>query len=140
MTDIDEDDDLAAELDDDDNDPAGDDAGADPHAPTRLYGGICDGGPEPYPGKLIVSRCPAGVLIIDKGAQRVWVLDFDSAGGIYRVRDEAGSILDHAGRWRAAEGAGYEVRAYDPEFGGDDPRGDAPDTAGGDEGGQVEGA
>src|SRR5690349_17114098 len=105
MTDLsapDPDDDLAAELDDDD----------------------------PDPGKLIVSRYPSGVLLADKAAGRAWVLDFDAAGGIYRCRDDAGAPLDPDGRWRAAEADTYEVRAYDPDFDGDEPPAAADPPAG----------
>lgn len=119
-------DDLAAERDDDDNDPAGDDAGADPHEPLHQYAGIVESGPPPYPGRLLVSRFPRGVLLIGKAADRAWLLDLDAAGGIYRCRDTSGMPIDTAGRWRAANGPDFEVRAYDPDFTGDDPPGSEP--------------
>lgn len=119
-------DDLAAELDDDDNDPHGDDVQAEPRQAARYYTGTCQGGPPPYPGKLLVSRYPSGVLLVDKVAMRAWVFDLDAAGGLLRCRDDAGAPVDEAGRWRASEGDTYEVRAYDPQFAGDDP----PDPAG----------
>jgi hypothetical protein len=112
--------DLAAELDDEDHDPAADDEAAGPVEPARFYTGMCEGGPAPYPGKLLVSRFPSGVLLVDSVAARAWVFDLDEAGGLYRCRNDSGSNLDEAGRWRAAEGATYEVRAFDPEFAGDD--------------------
>lgn len=112
--------DLAAELDDDD-DPAGYDAEADTFEPVHQFAGYVTGGPPTYDGKLLVSRYPKGVLLVDRPANRAWVLDFDAAGGLFRGRDSAGSVLDTAGRWRAAEEPNYEVRAYDPEFAGDLP-------------------
>lgn len=128
--------DLAAELDDDDNDPAGDDAQAAAHQPIHYFAGMTQGGPPPYPGKLLVSRFPSGILLIDKTTARAWVYDFDAAGGLYRCRDDAGAPLDDAGRWRAADSDTYEVRAYDPEFGGDTAPG--ADQNAGDGGGDYE--
>lgn len=125
--------DLAAELDDEDNDPTGDDAGADDAEPGRWYAGLVDDGPPPYNGKLIVSRFPKGVLLVSKPRQRAWVLDFDAAGGLYRCRDAAGSPLDFNGRWRAAEEPNYEVRAFDEDFDGDEfPTVEPDDAAGAD--------
>lgn len=112
-------DDLAAELDDDTADPAAADAAVDAYTPPTFYGGIIDDGPPPYPGKLMISRFPKGVLLVDPTAGRAWVLDFDAAGGRFRCRDAAGVVLDEASRWRAAEEGDYDVRAYDPEFAGD---------------------
>lgn len=137
------DDDLAGEIDDEGgDDPAAVDEGADPPAPPwHYFAGNIAGGPAPYPGHLLVSRFPAGVLLVDKPAARAWILDFDAAGGLYRCRDDAGSPLDAAGRWRAAEGADWEVRAYDPTFAGDDPPGTdlnpPPAAAGGADYGQA---
>jgi hypothetical protein len=115
------DDDLAAELDDDTNDPADVDANADEHRPIHYFTGRVESGPQPYPGKLLVSRFPSGVLLVDRVAGQAWVLDFDPSGGIYRCRDSAGAPLDESGRLRAAEEPNYEVRAYDPVFAGDEP-------------------
>ncbi len=112
-------DDLAAELDDDDNDPAGDDAQAERPEALHYHAGLVVGGPQPYPGRLLVSRFPSGVLLADRPSGTAWVLDYDPAAGVYRCRDDAGAPLDEAGRWRAAEGPTYEVRAYDDEFDGD---------------------
>lgn len=114
-------DDLAAELDDEEHDPAPDDESAEPREHAHFQIGYCQGGPPPYPGKLLVSRYAGGVLLVDKVAARAWVFDFDAAGGLYRCRDEAGAPVDEAGRWRASEGDTYEVRAYDGEFAGDEP-------------------
>ncbi len=121
--------DLAAEPDDPDNDPAGDDAGADPADPLHPHAGLVESGPAPYPGRLLVSRFPAGVLLLDKPAGRAWLLDLDPAGGVYRCRDTSGMPIDDAARWRAADGARWEVRAYDPDFTGDTaPGADEPCT------------
>lgn len=116
--------DQAAERDDDNNDPAGDDAGADPHVPLNYYAGLVETGPEPYTGRLLISRYPAGVLLIDRPGRLAWLLDFDPDGGTYRSRTDVGMALDDAARWRAAEGPDFEVRAFDPDFDGDEPPGD----------------
>lgn len=129
-------DDLAAELDDDTDDTAAA-AAADPYTAPTFYGGIIDDGPPPYPGKLMFSRFPRGVLLVDTMAARAWVLDFDAAGGRYRCRNASGAPLDEAGRWRAAEEPDYEVRAFDPEFAGDQPPTPAGVDAGGVDFGQV---
>lgn len=130
-TTVDELEDLAAELDDDDNDPTGDDVQAEAFDPPRWYAGLIEGGPQPYPGKLLVSRFPAGVLLLDKSVGRAWVYDLDAAGGLYRCRNDSGAPIDEAGRWRAADEPNYEVRAFDPEFAGDDmPSVDDLDGAG----------
>ena len=124
MTDLHEDpiglEDLAAELDDAD-DPGEADDGADDGGARTYYVGIAEGGPQPYPGRLLVSRFPSGVLLIDKVSNTAWVFDFDHAGGLFRCRDDAGAPVDEPGRWRAADGPTYDVRAFDPEFGGDEP-------------------
>lgn len=131
-----DDEDLGAELDDEDYDPAGDDADTTTEGDTvRWYAGTVIGGPEPYPGKMLVSRFPSGVLLIRKDpAPRAWVFDYDQAGGVYRCRADEGMVVDQSARWQAAEGPTYEVRAYDDDFAGDQLPGpdDGQDGPGGD--------
>lgn len=134
--------DLSAELDDDDNDPAGDDAGADPPDQSIYYTGTVTTGPAPYPGCTLVSRYPAGVLLLDRPGDRAWLLDYhpptDTGAGTYVCRgDIAGTTVDGPGRWQAADSDSWDVRAYDPEFDGDEVPGSCSepgcdDDAGGD--------
>ena len=122
-------DDYAAEPDDPDNDPTGDDADADPEDPLYQFDGHAEGGPEPYPGRLLVSRFPAGILLIDKPGDRAWLYDYDVADGLYRCRDDDGEPVDDTRRWVAADGNRFEVRAYDPDFTGDTAPGAEPACA-----------
>lgn len=82
------------------------------------YAGTACGGPEPYDGRLLVSRYPAGVLLIDKAAGWVWIYDYNAEHQLFYAREQR--ALDHQRRWRAADEPDYDVRAYDPDFAGDD--------------------
>jgi hypothetical protein len=115
--------DLGAELDDTTDEP-GDDVST-PVAATTYFTGPAVGGPPPYPGRTLVSRFSRGIVLVDRVRQLAWIYDYDPDGSGYHCRDNAGAPLDHDGRWRAAEGPDYEVRAYDPDFTGDE----APATA-----------
>lgn len=124
--------DEAAELDDDDEQdeaPGGDgDDHDDEGAPVT---GIVTGGPPPYPGLRVTTRCP-GLVLVDKQRGLVWVFDHTPAGeGAFTCRDDAGAPLADTGRWKAAESADWEIRAYDDEFDGDDPPGSTGSAADG---------
>jgi hypothetical protein len=77
-----------------------------------VWEGICRGGPlDGQPG---ASRFPAGFLLVDKPRRLCWVYDW--LAGRFYARTEAPEPLREEGprnRWRAAEEARYDVRAFD---------------------------
>jgi hypothetical protein len=116
-------DDLAAEPDDtepaDDpgDDAAGGDAGdgdGDDADDEATYAGTARGGP--YDGLRLVSRFPSGILLVDRPDG--WALVYDYDDGEFHARENAD--LDDDGRWQAAEGCTYDVRAFEQNFTGDD--------------------
>jgi hypothetical protein len=136
---VDGDADLAAELDDADPGdhadvgqlPGQDDDDGDP----TTYWGVCHGGPQPYPGKRLLSRFPAGILLVDAERELAWVLDYDAAAATFTARPDA--PLDHTRRWAAAEGSDFDVCAYDAAFTGDEPDDDTDDDTDDGEGGDA---
>lgn len=75
--------------------------------PNRtLFEGIAQGGP--FDGLQLVSRCPQGVLAVDKPNAKAWVYNF--VDGKFQVRGEA-MTLDNEKRWIAANGDDYDVLA-----------------------------
>lgn len=128
--------DLAAEIDDDPDDagsvtgPANDPAiGADEPVARAWWAGTVTIGPERYVGRMIVSRYPDGVVLVDRPANTVWLLD-RVTDGTFVARDRAGVTLDDELRWIATNGDTWDVRAYDDEFGGDELPDAAPTPAG----------
>jgi hypothetical protein len=77
-----------------------------------LYEGMCEGGPmNGTPGQ---SRFPKGFVIIDQPNSRAWVYDYDRSAGVFvsRRRD----VHDRVRHLHAAEGANYDVRAFDHDL------------------------
>jgi len=106
--------DLAAELDDE-PDPAlvADEATDSDEGET--FTGTARGGP--WDGRDIESRCPKGVLLIDRPAGLAWIYDYDDAG-VFDCRDDTPAALCDDGefsRWRAAEEQHYDLRVVDEE-------------------------
>ncbi len=115
--------DLAAELDDepDDDDPAAEPDGPGEGDDKPMWAGEAVGGP--YDGRWLISRFGDGVLLVDKESARAWLYDRDRERGCWVCRRPEGEPLYAEGRWRAAESDTWEVRAYDPDFAGDDAAG-----------------
>lgn len=106
-------DDLAAELDDDDQTEADVDASpADDDDGTPLNTGTCLGGP--YDGRAMASRCPKGFVLVDKPGGNVWIYDW-CAPAAFTCRSAQATPVDNAARWRAADETDYDVFAYDPQ-------------------------
>lgn len=77
-----------------------------------LYEGMCEGGPmNGIPGQ---SRFPKGFVVIDQPNSRAWVYDYDRSAGVFvsRRRD----VHDRIRHLHAAEGANYDVRAFDSDL------------------------
>lgn len=109
-------DDLAAEIDIALDAPQPPDGGGE----RTRYAGTVTTGPEPYQGRLIVSRYPSGILLVDKPGGRAWLLDRNPTDGTYAARVPGGAPIDPAGRVAAAAGSTYDVRAFDDDFDGDE--------------------
>lgn len=104
--------DEAAELD---TDPGAatsstDDDGDD-EAQGPSYNGRCHGGP--WDTSDVEARFPKGFLLIHKPEHAVWIYDRKDDGDFY-VRSATPSVLDDAGRWKAADGVDYDIRVLDP--------------------------
>lgn len=113
------DDDLAAEPDTAtpaDADDAGD---GDPVDDGPWYFGSAMGGP--YSGLPLISRFPKGILLVDRPNNQAWVLDYEPGASLFIARDP--EELDTDGLWHAAEQDDFDVRAYDPDFTGDEAPG-----------------
>lgn len=76
---------------------------------TLLHEGVCEGGP--MDGMEGQSRFPKGFVVIDSHNSRAWVYDYDRSAGVFvsRRRD----VHDRIRGLQAAEGANYDVRAFD---------------------------
>lgn len=114
--------DLAAELDDE-PDPAvaddGDDADGDPPA---VYVGKAVGGP--WDGREAESRFPKGFLLVDMPTRRVWLYDRQDDGTFHARTDKAEALNDDGefSRWRAASEDNYDILVLDEDTA------DAPDA------------
>lgn len=111
-----DDDDLAAELDDD---PTPDELAVpdSPDDPAPLFEGIAQGGP--WDGRQIQTRCPKGFLLVDMPTRRLWIYDLSEDGKTYVVRGDgtAGELRDDGdvNRWRAVDEGHYDVRVLDED-------------------------
>ncbi len=115
--------DLAAELDHEPGPETGGEPGDEPGEGDckALWAGEVVGGP--YDGRWLISRFGDGVLLVDKESGRAWLHDRDRERGCWVCRRPEGEPLWAEGRWRAAESDTWEVRAFDPDFAGDDAAG-----------------
>lgn len=79
--------------------------------PRTLYTGNGVGGPGN--SVQMVSRFPAGLIIVDRAEGRVWVYDFEptlsTTLGVFRAREPEGRQEDVDRRWSAALGPDYDV-------------------------------
>lgn len=83
-----------------------------------VWSGTCVGGP--LNTKEGASRFPSGFLLVDRPNNRVWIYDWVHTMESFLVRDAEGSELVSdpdapKNRFRAAEEAEFDIRAYDPE-------------------------
>ena len=84
----------------------------------NLYEGTAENGP--MQGKVMVSRCQRGILLVDKEERKVWIYDWRE--GTFVLRAEREMIDDPSAkdnRYRAAEESDYDVIAA-PWVGADD--------------------
>jgi hypothetical protein len=102
--------DLIAEIDDEPDDDYDDTDGTDS---PDMYTGTARGGP--WDGRQAQSRYPRGFLLVDRDKRRVWLYDRQD-DDTFQVRDDAGTELDDAGRWRAAEEPDYDLLTPDAEL------------------------
>lgn len=83
-----------------------------PEADSTLYEGVCEGGPmDGMPGQ---SRFPKGFLLSDPRDSRAWVYDYDESRNVFVSRKK--DVRDTVRELHAAEGANYDVRAFDRRF------------------------
>lgn len=82
-------------------------------ASQELYTGVCIGGP--MNGQVTESRFPRGFVLINVPNERVWVYDrkenHDRHEVVFIARAQV--TLDNDKAWSAAQGADFDVRAYD---------------------------
>lgn len=74
-----------------------------------LFVGPCRGGP--MRGMEGVSRFPKGFLLVDMGNRLVWIYEWVVKMSEFQVRNDSPMPLDDEKRERAANEAGYDVRA-----------------------------
>lgn len=80
--------------------------------PTRdLIRGVCEGGP--MDGMEGMSRFPKGFVLSDPRDSRAWVYDYDPQRNVFVSRQK--DIRDTVRETHAAQGANYDVRAFDWE-------------------------
>lgn len=84
------------------------------HPGRPLYTGRFAGGPAD--GRPGTSRCPSGILLVDRGTSRVWVYDFtpdpgSETSGTFTARETTGREEDIERRWKAASEPYYDVVA-----------------------------
>lgn len=83
-----------------------------PEEDSTLYEGVCEGGPmDGMPGQ---SRYPKGFLLSDPRDSRAWVYDYDETRNVFVSRKK--DVRDTVRELDAAEGANYDVRAFDRRF------------------------
>lgn len=102
--------DLAAESDE----PltATDDAGSLDDEDDGATTGTCSAGP--YHGRVISTRFPKGFLLVDRPTGRAWLYKVSGPGTFVCL---ATAIeVDDVARWRTAEGADFDVLAFDDEL------------------------
>lgn len=77
--------------------------------PTKtLYEGLCVGGP--VDGRIVASRFPRGILVVDRSNDRCWIYDYDA--GRFTVRETEGRPLNRDKRMYAAlEDRDFDVLA-----------------------------
>lgn len=86
-----------------------DEATREDAAEPTLYEGLCEGGPmDGMPGQ---SRFPKGFVVIDSKNSRAWVYDYDAESNLFLSRKR--DVFDRMRGLQAAEGANYDVRAFD---------------------------
>lgn len=105
-----DDDDLAAELDDE---PDGD-VPDSPDDPAPTCEGIVEGGP--WDGRTITTRCPKGFLLVDMPTRRLWIHDLAEDGKTFVCRSSEPEVLLDEGplnRWRAVDEANYDLLVLD---------------------------
>lgn len=77
-----------------------------------LYEGLAVGGP--VDGQQLISRCPKGLLMVDKPNGICWIYDWkpqDPVASVFVAREPEGRPLDTKGRLRAADEPDYDVVA-----------------------------
>ena len=70
-----------------------------------LMVGVAHGGP--LDGRELISRCPEGVIVIDKPHRKVWIYDW--TGQRFAFREER--VLDDRKHYKAARESDYDVLA-----------------------------
>lgn len=80
-------------------------------AERDLFRGACEGGP--MDGMEGMSRFPKGFVVSDAKDSRAWVYDYDPARNVFVSRRK--DVRDTVRELHAADGANYDVRAFDRE-------------------------